>query len=65
MLKNGEKQLMELLLFESKTMVAKMQFKVVMLIRAMFLNDQGEVKSIFREKSHNIEKKLKQHREMK
>ena len=65
MLKNGEKQLMELLLFESKTMVAKMQFKVVMSIRAMFLNDQGEVKSIFREKSHNIEKKLKQHREMK
>ena len=64
-LKNAEKQLVELLLFESETMVAKMQFEVDMSIRALFPNDQGEVKNILREKNQNIEKQLKQPRHKK
>ena len=38
-LKNAEKQLKELLLFESETMVAKIQFEVDMLVKALFPND--------------------------
>ena len=64
-LKNAEKQLIELLLFESETMVAKIQFEVDMSIKALFLNDQGEVKNILSEKNQNIEKQLKQRRQKK
>ena len=64
-LKNAEKQLMELLLFESETMVAKIQFEVDMSIKALFPNDQGEVKNILREKNQNIEKQLEQRRRKK
>ena len=35
-LENAEKQLIELLLFESETMVAKIQFEVDMSIKALF-----------------------------
>ena len=42
-LKNAEKKLMGLLLFKSDTMVAKIQFEVDTSIKALFLNDQGEV----------------------
>ena len=44
-LKNGEKQLIELLLFESET---KIQFIVAMWIKALFTNDEGKVKNILR-----------------
>ena len=64
-LKNAEKQLIELLLFESETMVAKIQFEVDMSIKALFPDDQGEVKNILREKNQNIEKQLKQRRQKK
>ena len=47
-LKNAEKQLTELLLFESETMVAKMQFIVVMSSKALFPNGEGEVKKHFK-----------------
>ena len=58
-LKNAKKQLVEFLLFESEAVVAKMQFIVVMSIKALFANYQGEVKNILREKNRNIEKQLK------
>ena len=64
-LKNAEKQLRELPLFESETMVAKIQFEVDMSIKALFPDDQGEVKKILREKNENIEKQLKQRRQIK
>ena len=64
-LKNAEKQLIELLLFESETMVAKIQFEVDMSIKALFPDDQGEVKNILREKHQNVEKQLKQRRQKK
>ena len=57
-LKNAKKQLIELLLFESETMVDEAQFEV-----DMFPNDQGKVKNILREKNQNIEKQLKQRRQ--
>ena len=44
-LKNAKKQLIELLLFDSETMVAKIQFEVGMSIKALFSNHQGEVKT--------------------
>ena len=62
-LKNSEKQFVELLLLESQTMVAKIQFEVDMSTKALFLNDQGEVKNILREKNQKIEKQLKQHKQ--
>ena len=62
-LKNSEKQFVELLLLESQTMVAKIQFEVDMSMKALFLNDQGEVKNILREKNQKIEKQLKQHKQ--
>ena len=43
-LKNTEKQLIELLLFELETMVDEAQFEV-----DMFPNDQGKLKNILRE----------------
>ena len=39
-------------------MIAKIQFIVAMSVKALFPNDQGEVKNILREKNHNIEKQL-------
>ena len=39
-LKNAEKQRIELLLFESETIVAKIQFELDMLIKALLSNDQ-------------------------
>ena len=57
-LKNTEKQLIELLLFELETMVDEAQFEV-----DMFPNDQGKVKNILREKNQNIEKQVKQRRQ--
>ena len=48
--KNAEKQPIALLLFESETMVVKIQFEVDMSIKALFLNDQGEVKNHFKRK---------------
>ena len=62
-LKNSEKQFVELLLLESQTVVAKIQFEVDMSMKALFLNDQGEVKNILREKNQKIEKQLKQHKQ--
>ena len=62
-LKNSEKQFVELLLLESQTMVAKIQFEVDMSTKALFLNDQGKVKNILREKNQKIEKQLKQHKQ--
>ena len=59
-LKNAKKQLIELLLFESETMAAKTQFEVDMSIKALFLNDQREVKNILREKNQNKEKQRMQ-----
>ena len=59
-LKNAKKQLIELLLFESETMAAKTQFEVDMSIKALFPNDQREVKNILREKNQNKEKQLEQ-----
>ena len=41
-------------------MVAKIQFEVGMLIKALFSNDQGEVKNFLRENNQNKEKQLKQ-----
>ena len=49
-LKNVEKQPIVLVLFESETMVVKIQFEVDMSIKALFLNDQGEVKNHFKRK---------------
>ena len=40
-------------------MVAKIQFEVNMSIKALFLDDQREVKNTLREKSQNIEKQMK------
>ena len=40
-------------------MVAKMPFIVAMSIKALFPNDQGEVKNILKEKNRNVEKQLK------
>ena len=62
-LKNSEKQFVELLLLESQTMVAKIQFEVDISMKALFLNDQGKVKNILREKNQKIEKQLKQHKQ--
>ena len=39
-LKNAEKQRIELLLLESETIVAKIQFELDMLIKALLSNDQ-------------------------
>ena len=64
-LKNAEKQRIKLLLFKSKTMVDKMQFMVVMLIKGLFPNDQGKVNNILRDKNRNIKKQLKQRRQKK
>ena len=58
-LKNAKKQL-KLLLFESETMAAKTQFEVDMSIKALFPNDQREVKNILREKNQNKKKQLEQ-----
>ena len=58
-LKNVEKKPIEFLLFESEAVVAKIQFTVVMSIKALVANNQGEVENIFREKNRNIEKQLK------
>ena len=52
-------------MFESETMVAKVQFIVVKLIKALFPNNEGQVKNILREKNRNIEKQLKQRRQKK
>ena len=49
-LKNAKKQLIKLLLFESEAKVAKMQFIVVISIKALFPNDQGDVENILRER---------------
>ena len=38
---------------------------VVMSVKALFPNDQGEVKNILRENNRNTEKQLEQHREKK
>ena len=46
-------------------MVAKIKFEVDISIKALFPNDQGEVKNILREKNQNIEKQLKQRRQKK
>lgn len=62
-LKNGDKQLIELILFKSKTMVDKILVEPVMSIKALFSYDQGEAKNILREKKRNTEKQLKQRRE--
>ena len=64
-LKNAEKQLIELLLLESEIMVGKIQFEVDMSIKDLFPNDQGKVKNILREKNQNIEKQLEQRRQKK
>ena len=40
-------------------MVAKIQFEVGMSIKALFSNDQGEVKNFLRENNQNKEKQLK------
>ena len=58
-LKKAKKQLIEFLLVESDAMVAKMPFIVAMSIKALFPNDQGEVKNILKEKNRNVEKQLK------
>ena len=44
-------------------MVAKIQFEVDISTKALFLNDQGKVKNILREKNQKIEKQLKQHKQ--
>ena len=46
-------------------MVAKIQFEVNMSIKALFSNDQGEVKNILREKNQNIKKQLERRRRKK
>ena len=40
-------------------MVAKMPFIVAMSIKALFPNDQGEVKNILKEQNRKVEKQLK------
>ena len=40
-------------------MVAKIKFEVDMSIKALFPDDQGEVKNVLREKNQNIEKQMK------
>ena len=57
-LKNLETRLIELLLFESESMVAKIQFEVDMSIKDLFPNDQEKVKNILREKNQSLEKQL-------
>ena len=61
-IKDTGEQLIELLLFKSKTMVDKI---VVMSVKALFPNDQGEVKNILRENNRNTQKQLEQRREKK
>ena len=64
-LKNGEKELIELLLLEPETITAKIQFEVDNSVNALFLEDQEEVKKHLKEKNHKLKEQLKKQRERK
>ena len=58
-LKNDEKELIELLLLESETIIAKIQFEVDNSVNALFPEDQEEVRKYLKEKNRKLKEKLK------
>ena len=64
-LKSAEKELIELLLLESETIIAKIQFEVDNSVNALFPEDQEGVINHLKEKNHKLKEKLKKRREKK
>ena len=64
-LKSAEKELIELLLLESETIIAKIQFEVDSSVNALFPKDQEEVRQHLKEKNRKLKEKLKKRREKK
>ena len=58
-LKSAEKELIELLLLESETIIAKIQFEVDNSVNALFPEDQEEVRKYLKEKNRKLKEKLK------
>ena len=64
-LKNAEKQLVELLLTESETIIAKIQLEVDQPIDALFLEESQDIRPALEEKNHEMKKQLEKGREKK
>ena len=64
-LKSAEKELIELMLLESETIIAKIQFEVGNSVNALFPEDQEEVRKHLKEKNRKLKEKLKKRREKK
>ena len=64
-LKSAEKELIELLLLESETIIAKIQFEVDNSVNPLFPGDQEEVRKHLKDKNGKLKEKLKKRREKK
>ena len=64
-LKSAEKELIELLLLESETIIAKIQLEVDNAVNALFPEDQEEFRKHLKENNRNLKEKLKERREKK
>ena len=64
-LKSAQKELIELLLLESETIIAKIQFEVDNSVNTLFLEDPEEDRKDQKEKNHKLKEKLKKRREKK
>ena len=58
-LENVEKELIELLLLESETIIAKIQFEVDNSVNALFPEDKEEVTKYLKERNRKLNEKLK------
>ena len=63
--KSAEKELTELLLLESETIIAKIQFEVDNSVNPLFPGDQEEVRKHLKDKDGKLKEKLKKRREKK
>ena len=64
-LKSAEKELIELLLLESETVIAKIHFEIDNSVNALFPEDQEEIRKHLKEKNRKLNEKLKKRREKK
>ena len=62
-LKNAEKELIELLLLESETIIVRVQFEVDNSVNALFPEDQEEIRKHLKEKNRKLKEQLKKRRE--
>ena len=62
-LKSAEKELIELLLLESETVIAKIHFERDNSVNALFPEDQEEIRKHLKEKNRKLNEKLKKRRE--